>query len=58
MTDTTSTVEQFAKRDYKYGFVTDIEQETIRPGLDEDTVRLIYNGEMQTAQEQTLRLAG
>ncbi len=41
MTDTTSTLEQFAKRDYKYGFVTDIEQESIRPGLDEDVVRLI-----------------
>ncbi|MBV1704575.1 MAG: Fe-S cluster assembly protein SufB [Hyphomicrobiales bacterium] len=26
---------------YKYGFVTDIESETIRPGLDEDVVRLV-----------------
>ncbi len=41
MSDTTSTLEQFAKRDYKYGFVTDIEQDSIRPGLDEDVVRLI-----------------
>jgi Fe-S cluster assembly protein SufB len=57
MTDTTSTVEQFAKRDYKYGFVTDIEQETIRPGLDEDVIRLISEkkGEPQWLTEWRLK---
>ena len=28
-------------QEYKYGFVTDIEQEKIPPGLNEDVVRLI-----------------
>ena len=34
-------VQEFASRDYKYGFVTDIESETVAPGLDESVVRLI-----------------
>lgn len=34
-------LEQLVQRDYKYGFVTDIEQEIIPPGLNEDVVRLI-----------------
>jgi Fe-S cluster assembly protein SufB len=29
------------KREYKYGFVTDIEQEFAPPGLNEDTIRFI-----------------
>ncbi len=37
-----STATEFLKnREYKYGFVTDIETETIPKGLSEDTVRLI-----------------
>jgi Fe-S cluster assembly protein SufB len=35
-------VDEFQKQDYaKYGFVTDIESETIAPGLSEETVRTI-----------------
>ena len=34
-------LEQLVQRDYKYGFITDIEQEIIPPGLNEDVVRLI-----------------
>ena len=41
MSSTENTLHEFAKRDYKYGFVTDIEQEFLPPGLDEDTVRHI-----------------
>ena len=41
MQTSTSTIEQFATQDYKYGFVTDIEQETVPPGLNEDVIRLI-----------------
>ncbi|MBK8147262.1 MAG: SufD family Fe-S cluster assembly protein [Acidobacteria bacterium] len=37
----TATLEHLANREYKYGFVTDIETETIPKGLTEDTVRLI-----------------
>ena len=29
------------KTEYKHGFITDVESETIRRGLDEDIVRLI-----------------
>jgi Fe-S cluster assembly protein SufB len=36
-----STAEILANREYKYGWVTDIESETIPRGLSEDTVRLI-----------------
>ncbi len=41
MTDSTQTLERLAASDYKYGFVTDIEQDTVPPGLNEDVVRLI-----------------
>jgi Fe-S cluster assembly protein SufB len=34
-------VEALANRDYKYGFVTDIEADAVPPGLDEDVIRLI-----------------
>lgn len=34
-------LEQWTKQDYKYGFVTDIESETVPPGLSEDIIRLI-----------------
>jgi len=37
----TQVFEDFAGQDYKFGFVTDIEQDTVPPGLDEDVVRLI-----------------
>jgi len=40
-TTSTSTIEQFASQEYKFGFVTDVEQEIVPPGLSEDTVRLI-----------------
>lgn len=32
---------ELAERDYQYGFVTDIEQDIIPPGLDEDVIRMI-----------------
>jgi len=34
-------IEQLLKREYKHGFVTDIDQDTIPPGLDEDIIRVI-----------------
>ena len=36
-----TTVEDLAQREYKYGFVSDIEADTMEPGLNEDVVRLI-----------------
>jgi Fe-S cluster assembly protein SufB len=41
MTTSTETIEQLATREYKYGFVTDVETETIPKGLSEDVVRAI-----------------
>jgi Fe-S cluster assembly protein SufB len=37
----TELMESYAGREYEYGFVTDIEQDTVPPGLDESVVRLI-----------------
>ncbi len=34
-------LELLATQEYKYGFVTDIEQETVPPGLNEDVIRVI-----------------
>lgn len=41
MSTPTSTIEEFANREYQWGFVTDIDAETIPRGLSEDVVRLI-----------------
>ena len=41
MSSTQNNAELFVNQDYKYGFVTEIEQETVPPGLNEDVVRLI-----------------
>jgi len=35
----TQLLESVAERDYQWGFVTDIEQETFEPGLNEDVIR-------------------
>ncbi|HZS72855.1 MAG TPA: Fe-S cluster assembly protein SufB [Candidatus Acidoferrum sp.] len=34
-------IRDLAEREYKWGFVTDIEEERVRPGLDEEVIRLI-----------------
>jgi len=36
-----ATIDQLVNREYQYGFSTDIESETLPPGLSEDTVRFI-----------------
>src|SRR3954447_4263238 len=41
MSTSTETIEQLATREYKYGFVTEVETETIPKGLSEDVVRAI-----------------
>ncbi|MDZ4847926.1 MAG: Fe-S cluster assembly protein SufB [Pirellulaceae bacterium] len=41
MTSETAMLEEFAQREYEFGFVTDIEADSIAPGLSEDVVRLI-----------------
>ncbi|MFL6192947.1 MAG: Fe-S cluster assembly protein SufB [Thermoanaerobaculia bacterium] len=37
----TNTIEQFATQDYQFGFVTDVEQETFPPGLNENVIRML-----------------
>ena len=37
----TDTIDEFVASDYKYGFVTDIESESLEPGLGEEAVRFI-----------------
>src|SRR6187399_2559381 len=41
MSTATETIEQLANREYKYGFVTEVESESIPKGLSEEVVRLI-----------------
>ena len=41
MTPKLDTVKSLTEQEYKYGFVTDIEQETFPPGLNEDVVRAL-----------------
>ena len=36
-----ATIQAIADQEYKYGFVTEIDQDKVAPGLDEDVVRLI-----------------
>src|SRR5262245_1943849 len=44
-----STVQSFTNREYKAGFVTDIEQETFPAGLNEDVIRLISEKKAEPA---------
>ena len=41
MSTATDTIEEFASKEYKYGFVTDIDTDTVAAGLSEDTIRFI-----------------
>src|ERR1041384_138735 len=41
MSETADNLEKLVSRGYQHGFVTDIESDTVPPGLDEDVVRLI-----------------
>lgn len=40
-TTETNVIEELANREYKYGFVTDIEADSLPPGLNEDVIRAI-----------------
>ena len=41
MTTATSTIQELANREYKYGFVTEVEADTVPRGLNEDIIRQI-----------------
>ena len=39
----TEMLKEYAEQEYKYGFVTDIESDTLPPGLNEDVIKFISN---------------
>ena len=41
MSTSNNAIDELTQTDYKYGFVTEIESETLPEGLDEDVIRLI-----------------
>ena len=49
MTTATRTIEELANREYQYGFVTDVETETVPKGLNEEVVRLISEKKREPA---------
>ena len=53
----TSPVESFVQQEYKYGFVTDIEADTVPRGLNEDIIRLISAKKQEPAFLLEWRLA-
>ncbi len=44
-----SAIETLVNRDYQYGFVTDVETDTVPPGLNEDVIRLISSKKNEPA---------
>jgi len=57
MSTAIDTIEQFVNTEYKYGFVSDIETESLPPGLNEDVIRAISakKGEPDFLREWRLR---
>ena len=49
MTDTNRALTELTEQTYKYGFVTDVDEDRIRKGLDEDVVRLISSKKNEPA---------
>jgi len=57
MTSEIEHLESIANREYKYGFITDIEADSLPPGLNEDTIRAIsaFKGEPDFMTEWRLK---
>jgi len=49
MSTATRTIEELASREYKYGFVTEVEQDSAPRGLNEDVIRLISSKKQEPA---------
>ena len=49
MTTATRTIEELANQEYQYGFVTEVEAETLPKGLNEEVVRLISEKKREPA---------
>src|SRR5262249_36634774 len=58
MSTSTDVIQELAGREYKYGFVTDVEQEIVPRGLSEDVVRLISAKKQEPARLLEWRLKG
>src|ERR1051326_9357640 len=56
MSTAAETIEGFVKKEYKYGFVTDVETESAPPGLNEDIIRLISTKKKEPAWMTEWRL--
>ena len=41
MSTETSTIQELTEKEYKYGFVTDIDADVLPRGLNEDVIRII-----------------
>ena len=54
--ETTKTLDKYAKDAYKYGFVTDIDSERPKKGLNEDTIKFISNKKNEPAWMLSWRL--
>ncbi len=55
-TETSQTLDKYAQDKYKYGFVTDIESERPRKGLDEETIKFISHKKDEPGWMLTWRL--
>jgi Fe-S cluster assembly protein SufB len=53
-----SSIDSLVNREYQYGFVTDVEADTIAPGLSEDVIRLISSKKDEPAWLLDWRLKG
>src|ERR1043166_166611 len=49
MSTATETIEGLVKKEYKYGFYTDVEADAAPPGLNEDIIRLISSKKAEPA---------
>ena len=56
MTTATRSIEELTNREYQYGFVTDVEAETVPKGLSEEVVRLISEKKREPAWLLEFRL--
>ncbi|GMQ76249.1 MAG: Fe-S cluster assembly protein SufB [Gammaproteobacteria bacterium] len=57
MASQTTEIDDLVHREYEHGFVTDVESDTVPPGLDEDVIRLISHKKREPAFLLDWRLA-
>ena len=55
MSTNTENFEKLVKKDYEHGFVTDIDADTIPPGLSEEIITFIHNKRKPTTHTKLRR---